>query len=329
MWTIKKNTFILSWNKTEHLRSWVMIRILMVVALSILFIGGNSCERAKQTESGPKTNSPPVITSIQVLPENPNIEGELNLFIQSQDPDGDSITYQYQWVRNDEEILGETKNSLKMGNLKKGDLIRVKVTPHDGKVNGATFQSARVKVINSPPVIQEVRIEPKVAYATDRLKAVVKSSDQDGDFIYFTYQWTKNGAVLNEEKGEVLEQGLFKKGDSIVVAVTPDDREVQGSPKKSEGIVISNSPPIILSSPPISVEKTVYLYPVKANDPDNDPVTYTLKSGPKGMEIDKKTGLIKWEVRKEDQGDHNIELDVSDDAGGKCTQRYKVKVDVK
>ena len=45
------------------------------------------------------------------------------------------------------------------------------------------------------------------------------------------------------------------------------------------------------------------------------------------MEMDKKTGLIKWEVRKEDQGDQNIEVDVSDDAGGKCTQRYTVKVD--
>jgi hypothetical protein len=289
----------------------------------------SACTKEKESGSNFKPNSPPIITSVNILPNHPNKESELNPVIQSRDPDGDTITYQYQWVKNDEELFGENKGSLKMVNLKKGDLIRVKVTPHDGKVNGATLLSPPVKVINSPPVLQEVKIEPKVAYATDQLKAVVKCSDQDGDFIYYTYQWIKNGVVLNEERGEFLEQGQFKKGDSIVVAVTPDDREVQGSSKKSESIVISNSPPIILSSPPISLEKPTYLYQVKANDPDNDTVTYTLKSGSKGMEIDKKTGLIKWEVRKEDQGEHRIEVEASDDAGGKCTQRYTVKVEFK
>ena len=306
-----------------------MIRILSIFTLSIFLIGGVSCERAKQIESGQKTNSPPVISSIRVLPENPNKENELNLFIQSQDPDGDSVTYHYQWVRNDEEILGENKSSLKMGNLKKGDLIRVKVTPHDGKANGVTFQSPPVKVINSPPVIQEVRIEPKVAYATDRLKAVVKSSDQDGDFIYYTYQWIINGVVIDEERSEFLEQGRFKKGDSIVVAVTPDDRETLGTQKKSEPLTISNSAPLIISSPPTSVEKTTYIYQVKANDPDNDPITFTLKSGPKGMEMDQKTGLIKWEIRNEDKGNHSVEIEVSDDAGAKSIQRYTLMIDFK
>jgi hypothetical protein len=203
------------------------------------------------------------------------------------------------------------------------------VTPSDGKVNGTPFLSAPVKILNSPPVLKEVWIEPKVAYVTDRLKANLKSLDLDRDFIYYTYQWEKNGTILSEERGEIFERGLFRKGDSIAVIVTPDDRETLGTPKKSETLIISNSPPIILSSPPTSVEKTTYIYQVKANDPDNDPITFTLKSGPKGMEMDKKTGLIRWEIRKEDKGNHSVEIEVSDDAGAKSIQRYTLIIDFK
>jgi hypothetical protein len=286
-----------------------------------------SCEGRKAEPARSKTNSPPSITSVNILPEKPTRESELNLSIQSKDPDGDSVIYQFQWIRNDKEIIGENKNALSSGFFKKGDLVRARVTPSDGKVNGTPFLSAPVKILNSSPVLKEVWVEPKVAYVTDRLKATLKSLDPDGDFIYHTYQWEKNGTLLSEEREEILERGRFKKGDSITVIVTPDDREILGPPKKSETLIISNNPPLILSSPPTSVEKTTYIYQVKANDPDNDPIAFALRSGPKGMEMDKKTGLIKWEIRKEDKGNHSVEIEVSDDAGAKSIQRYTLTID--
>lgn len=323
----KKNLSIFLFHKKEYPRLWLPIKILILLSFLFSLTGILSCGKTDKIEPKSKTNSPPVITTINISPEKPNKESELNLSIQSKDPDGDSVTYQFQWIRNDEEIIGENKNNLKSGIFKKGDFIRVRVTPFDGKVNGTPFLSAPVKILNSPPVVQEVVIEPKVAYVTDRLKANLKSLDLDRDFIYYTYQWEKNGVVLNEERGEILDPGLFSKGDSMAVIVTPDDRETLGTPKKSETLIISNSPPIILSSPPTSVEKTTYIYQVKANDPDNDPITFTLKSGPKGMEMDKKTGLIRWEIRKEDKGNHSVEIEVSDDAGAKSIQRYTLTVD--
>jgi len=311
----------------ESLKLCPVLRSVILLLVLISLVGIISCE-GKKTETS-RTNSPPVIGSVTILPEKPNKEIELNLSIQSKDPDGDSVTYQYQWIRNDEEITGENKGTLKKGNFKKGDFIRVKVTPSDGKADGTPFLSTPVKILNSPPIIQEVWIEPKVAYVTDRLKAYVKSSDPDGDFIYYTYRWEKNGVILNDESGDFLERGRFKKGDSIAVTVTPDDRETLGTPKKSEPLVISNSPPLIVSSPPTSVEKTTYIYQVGAKDPDGDPMTFHLKSGPRGMKIDPKTGLIEWELRKEDKGSHSVEIEVSDDAGAKSTQRYTLSIDFK
>jgi hypothetical protein len=309
----------------DHGGIWRLIKILTVFLL--LFLGVLACAKGKEAEVKTKTNSPPVITSVNILPGKPNRESELNLLIQSQDPDGDPITYQYQWLKNEEEIIGQNQNTLKKGNFKKGDLIQVRVTPFDGKVDGTPFLSPPVRILNSPPIVQKIWIEPKLAYVTDRLKAYVKSFDSDGDFIYLTYQWEKNGVVLNEERGEFLERGQFKKGDSIAVIVTPDDRETLGTPKKSEPLIISNSPPFIVSSPPTSVEKLTYIYQVIANDPDNDPIIFDMKSGPKGMEMDKNTGLIRWEIRREDKGSHSVEIEVSDNEGARSIQRYTLTVE--
>jgi len=303
-------------------------KIALLFVLGVL-LANFSCARHERTEPKSKPNSPPLISSITILPEKPTQESEINLFIQSHDPEGDPVTFQYRWIRNNEEIPGANDSFLQSRSLQKGDLIKVRVVPSDGKVDGVPLVSPAVKILNSSPVIQEAWIEPKVAYATDRLKANVKSSDPDGDFIYYTYQWGKNGVVLDEERGEYLERGRFKKGDSITVIVTPDDRENPGKPEKSDPIIILNSPPLIVSAPPTSVEKMTYLYQVRANDPDNDPITFTLKSGPKGMEMDKEIGLLRWEIRKEDKGSHSVEIEISDDAGAKSTQRYTLLVDFK
>jgi len=261
------------------------------------------------------------------LPKNPNKENNLDLIVRGQDPDGDPLTYHYQWIKNGEEISGENENILRRGNFRKGDLIRVMVTPSDGKADGKPFLSEPIKILNSPPLIQEVNIEPKMAYASDHLKVHIRSVDIDGDAIYYTYQWEKNGVVLTEEKAEVLERGRFKKGDLIAVTVTPDDGEGKGILKKSEGITILNSPPIIVSSPPTSVEGENYIYQLEANDLDNDPISFALKSAPKGMEINKETGLIRWVVQRRDSGTHPIEIEASDQEGAKSYQRFVLNVE--
>ena len=126
-----------------------------------------------------------------------------------------------------------------------------------------------------------------------------------------------------------MERARFKKGDSISVTIVPDDREIMGAPKKSEPVKISNSAPAIVSSPPTSIEGTKYLYQVKANDPDNDPIAFTLKSGPKGMKIDPKSGLLQWQIHKEDKGTHSIEIEVSDSEGARSYQQYTLAIEVR
>jgi hypothetical protein len=47
------------------------------------------------------------------------------------------------------------------------------------------------------------------------------------------------------------------------------------------------------------------------------------------MEINKETGLIRWNIQKEDKGSHPVEIEVSDKDGAKSLQRYVLAVDFK
>jgi len=301
----------------------------MALILTFLFLaGGFSCKGEKELiGSGLTKNSPPQIASVKILPEKPYKDSVFSLMIESHDPDYDRVLYRYQWVKNDEDINGENKEILKDASLKRGDLVRVKVIPSDGKTEGQSFLSSPIKILNSPPVIEEIRIEPKLAYANSDLKVFVKGYDKDEDSVSYTYEWEKNGVALSEEKTDVLTRNRFKRGDSIKVTVIPNDGETSGTAKSSEPIQVVNSPPIITSSPSNGTNGNTYSYQVKADDPDNDPVIFSLRTAPKGMEIDKETGLIRWEIQKGDRGAQPIEIEASDGEGAKSFQKFTLTVD--
>ena len=326
----KKNISIPSSNRgPSDLRNPFGPTVFLPVLLLLLWVGVLACGREERATSGAPQNNPPTISSVTLLPENPNHESDLSLVVQCQDPEGDSITYEVQWMINDREISGGDGSSLRSGSFKKGDSIRVKVTPSDGKTRGQPFLSPVVRINNSLPVIEKVWIEPRVVRVQDQLKVFVESSDKDKDFVYYTYQWEKNGAILSEEKGETLESGQFKKGDSLSVVVVADDREASGAPKRSDPVVVSNSAPMITSSPPTSLKDNAYLYQVKAEDPDLDPISFSLKSGPKGMVIDQTTGLLRWEIQKENEGTQVVEIEASDPDGAKSLQHYTLAVELR
>ncbi len=302
-------------------------RFISFLFLDLILLGNLSCEGKRDSESRSKANLPPVMLTVTILPEKAYKGSELSVAIQGKDPDGDPVTYRYQWIKNGQEMAGENMASLKGERFQKGDSIQIRVTPSDGKDEGRPFLSSPITILNSPPEIQEVSIEPERPSSSDNLTARVKASDPDGDFVYYSFRWEKNGEAIPQERAPLLERGRFRKGDSIAVTVIPDDREIQGTPKKSGRVLVSGGPPVITSSPPHAMEGETYRYQVKVHNPDQGHITFTLKSGPKGMVIDKDTGLIQWGIRKEDKGVYPIEIEVSDDEGAKGAQKYTLTVD--
>lgn len=98
------------------------------------------------------------------------------------DSDGDDITWEYQWIRNDEEIPGETTAVLRADRYRRGDRITVRVTPSDAFTRGESYIPSAVTVPNAAPAFVSrppgLRASPEYVYQ-------VQAADPDGDEIQY------------------------------------------------------------------------------------------------------------------------------------------------
>ncbi len=222
-----------------------------------------------------------------------------------------------EWLVNGETVVSADPYSLKSAQLKKGDSVRVK-----GTIRGREVLSDEVIIKNSPPKIGIVKILPEVFRPGETLHVEVTGIDADGDPVSFLYEWTINGEPAG--KTNALEGGV-KRGDKIEVKIIPFDGETYGSPAVLS-VTPQNMPPVIAQHNKISFDGKVLTYQVKASDPDGDPLTYSLREGPKGMTIDPDAGLITWNVPDDFSGKTTFSVKVEDGHGGEATYAANVTI---
>ncbi|MDW7773305.1 MAG: putative Ig domain-containing protein [Desulfobulbaceae bacterium] len=85
--------------------------------------------------------------------------------------------------------------------------------------------------------------------------------------------------------------------------------------------------PVITSSAPSKAYwGSTYTYQVRATDPDNDVLTYSLTQAPAGMTIDSETGFIEWTPSGAQSGRYYATVKVEDDRCGEVAQSFSVYV---
>lgn len=180
---------------------------------------------------------------------------------------------------------------------------------------------------NQPPRVDYVDVIPLYPKIGDTIKVTAKATDPDRDEIKLIYQWFKNDESLSETSDSlVLTKDDFKRGDNISLNVIPDDGKAKGSSGLMK-VTIGNSFPEITSSPTYGrLETQRFTYQVKAKDPEDDPLTYSLKTAPSGMTIEKTTGLIQWIVPQDFKGKAEIAIVVSDGHGGEALQSFVFEI---
>jgi hypothetical protein len=234
-------------------------------------------------------NSPPTAPVVDVTPDFPFTTDDLNctVVVPSTDPDGDTVSYTYEWYKNDvlQTSLTTTTTALSVvidsSNTNKGEVWKCVVTPHGS--DGPPDED-EVTIQNSPPSISGVNITPDPAYTDDTLTATPYGwSDADGDAAQYVYQWQKwNGVSWQNISGETsntLSSSNFVKGDQIKVICTPFDGEDYGVPKE-DTITISNSPPSapvvdVTPDSPVTTDDLTCTVASPSTDPDSDTITYT------------------------------------------------------
>jgi hypothetical protein len=226
---------------------------------------------------------------------------------------------------NDEVIPDATGHQFTYDRLKRGDRVRVEITPFDGTNEGAPYQTSAV-VENTLPSVFKLTIEPSQIRLGDVLRARVEATDPDHDEIQFQFRWWKNGRVISDGEEPTFDTVGLLRDDSIAVSVVPHDGLGVGKETFSEAITIVNKPPKITSVPQPAVDAGRYQYLVIAEDPEGDPISFSLQTAPPGMTIDQRTGRIDWQIPGESKGSFRVKAVVQDDRGGWAFQEFDLTV---
>ena len=271
---------------------------------------------------GPAASHPPVVRSARVFPVDVNLDATLRVDVQSEDAGGGQTTYRYQWIVNDSPVSGATQPEFTVEQLKKGDRIKVAVTPNDGTVDGLVYVSEHVTVGNTAPTIAEIQLEPSPVRRGEPLKARVVAGDAEGDPITLSYKWFRNGKEIPGATAGTLETKDLRKKDVVMVLATASDGKASREGLLSYPVTVENAPPSFTSVPPAEFKEGQYLYAVVVVDPDEDPVTLELKQGPPGMTLDAATRQIVWKLTPQSVGKHHIVIAAKDTDNAVTQQEF-------
>jgi hypothetical protein len=277
-----------------------------LIALLLLF----ACSSKQNTET-PLPSTGISTPKIDIRPL--EATKETTFYIHSKDIDFSKA--KIQWLVNGKPFSGATSSQFRSSWIKKGDIVQAKVL-----IDNREMVSNQITIKNIRPAIVRSKIVPSVPKAVDTLKAEVTASDRDGDNVTLSYEWSTNGVPSG--KSNTLE-GPFLRGDKISLKVTPFDGSEFGR-SVILSAMIHNAPPRPEIGSEGRIEKRMYMYQIKATDPDGDPLTYELKEAPEGMVIDRSTGLISWKIAEEDTSRHPVSVRITDDHGGEVLYNFDI-----
>ena len=292
-----------------------------VTVLGMMFTFAITLSCGKTEESGKEGTKTPsfVISTVNIKPPNPLSSSTLEAVVTPQQV---GTEYSYRWLVNGEEVLQETEITLESEHFSKGDSVEVEVTPYQDEVSGKAANSEPVLILNSTPAMSSLTVGPAPAHSRDDLEVHLEVSDADDDYIRIAYQWEKNKEPISGETDATLSSDLFVKGDKISCRVTFSEDDSDERSYQSNILTILNSAPIITSQlSGNNMEGYIFSYSVAAEDPDGDPLEFSLDAAPEGMVIDPAAGTISWEAGEDQRkGTYEFEVIVSDPVGGKAMQ---------
>ena len=210
-----------------------------------------STPTSSSTATAAVANTPPVVDSVTIDQTSPGTNQVLWAVIASSDDDGDTLTYDYQWLRDGVEISGATDATLDLGvEGDAGDEISLRVQASDGTDTSAAVTSDAATIGNAAPVVDSVTIDQSAPDTDDVVGVTVDASDGDDDTLAYDYQWTNGGVDLAGETDATLDldvSGNGDRGDDIAVRVTASDGGATSDSVTSAAVTVANSAPVVTS----------------------------------------------------------------------------------
>ncbi|MFT7624044.1 MAG: hypothetical protein ACI9WU_003230 [Myxococcota bacterium] len=200
---------------------------------------------------------------------------------ESDDPNGQEITYGWQWLVNGEDsgVVGPTVAAAQTA---RGELWQVRVTASDGTLVSKAGD-ASVIIQNTPPVCGEAEITPAFGdLDTEFVCACTHWSDIDGDvqqdrcmFVIGVQLVSGDSCTLDSAASPLY------PGAEVSCTLTPYDGEDEGTAVVAPVSTVTNGAPlpvpgVTLGPDPARVDSILSCIWGETTDPDGDPIGYVV-----------------------------------------------------
>ena len=264
-------------------------------------------------------NDPPVADAQAVItPQNT----PRAIILTGSDPDLDPLTFAIVLGPTNGALSGVPPNVTYTPNANYSGPDSFTFKANDGTVDSlpATV-SITVTAVNSPPVANAQAV---ITPEDTAIAITLTGSDLDNDPLTFAIvTGPTNGALAGTPPNVTYTPNANYFGpDSFTFKV--NDGTLDSLPATvSITVTPVNDPPVITSTPVLTATVGVpYSYQVVANDPDNDPLIYSLTSPPAGMTISG-AGLVSWTPAL--AGPQPVTVNVSDGSAS-AAQDFTIQV---
>lgn len=204
------------------------------------------------------------------------------------------------------------------GQMGSPQFFRVRVTDTGGLFDEQTFNVSVQG--NTAPIITST---PDVAVYTGQVYYYeVEATDAEGGPLLYSLVQAPIGMFINPSTGAVIWTSGGVGAALVTVRVSDPANAVAEQPFSID--VIDNLAPIITSVPPgQGVVGAPYQYLISATDPEADPISYALVSGPAGMTISGRT--VSYVPLAGQEGMQSVRVSASD-AGQTTEQDFTIQV---
>lgn len=232
-------------------------------------------------------------------------------------PDGmtiDAATGVIAWIPTDQQLGPHT----------------IEVAVSDGRLDGTVTRTFSVEVLsligNQAPRITST---PRLVATVDRLyTSHLAAIDADGDPLLWSLDTAPRGMSIDPRLGTLRwTPAADQMGPQPVVVRVTDPSLAAHTQSFSVLVSCVNQAPVITSRPPtLGYAGDLYIYAVRADDPEGDALTFKPLAAPTDMTIHETTGVIRWTPTAGQAGAASVVIQVDDGQGNLATQSFTIEV---